>query len=57
MIPDEELIKMKETLQSDCIDDPEEILNWFGFNGVKMIDEILENRSWYKGIKYDRNMQ
>jgi hypothetical protein len=46
------LEQMREILTRDVIDDPEEILDWFGVNGVDMIDEILEARKHTLLLKF-----
>ena len=45
MITKEELIKMRNILQSDSIDDPEDLLEWFAENGIDLINEIINYRS------------
>lgn len=47
MISKEELRQMKKTLSSNVIDDPEDILDWFGLNGIDMIDELLKLRKTF----------
>ena len=44
MITDSELREMKATLEAEAVDDPEDILMWFGINGPDLIDELLEHR-------------
>ena len=40
----EELQRMKAKLAQEVIDDPEELLNWFGAWGSELIDEVLAAR-------------
>ena len=41
MLSNDEMI---ELLESDCIDDPDDILDWFACNGVEILEELLEYR-------------
>lgn len=51
MLTNQEIKEMIEILESDCIDDPEDILDWFAQNGVELLEEILDHREKIKYIK------
>lgn len=40
----EEIEQMIERLESDSIDDPEDILNWFAMVGPALLREVLQGR-------------
>lgn len=44
MISNEALEEMLKTLESDCIDDSEELLEWLAEKGPDLIREVLERR-------------
>lgn len=43
-VSNEELRRMKARLDQEVIDDAEELLNWFGVWGSRLIDEVLTAR-------------
>lgn len=45
LIPEEQLREMKATITAECVDDPEEILDWFAGTGPSLIDEVLAYRA------------
>jgi len=53
MLSNNELKDMIELLESDCIDDPEDILDWFACNGVEILEELLEYRRKNKNGKFN----
>ncbi len=44
MVSESELLKMKNRLLADVIDDEEEFSTWLVMHGVELIDEILSYR-------------
>lgn len=50
MISNEDLTWIRGILMSDSVDDPENILMWFGENGIALIDEVLTARLAYDDL-------
>lgn len=52
-ISDNELRSILSSLESDCVDDPEELLNWFSCHGPSLIRELLRLRKGAYLIKQE----
>lgn len=53
MVKTEELLWLKEQLEKDVIDDPEDLLDWLALYGLELVNEVLINRHDFDFIYVD----